>query len=46
MLQLMRQHNGDDFRTLIEAQMNDVKAVAGDSPDSDDITIMALKRKA
>jgi sigma-B regulation protein RsbU (phosphoserine phosphatase) len=46
MLQLMRQHNGDDCRTLIEAQMNDVKAFAGDAPQSDDITIMALKRKA
>jgi sigma-B regulation protein RsbU (phosphoserine phosphatase) len=46
MLQLMRQHNGDDCRTLIEAQMNDVKAFAGAAPQSDDITIMALKRKA
>ena len=46
MLQLMRQHNGDDCRTLIEAQMNDVKAFAGAAPQSDDITIVALKRKA
>jgi serine phosphatase RsbU (regulator of sigma subunit) len=31
---------------LIDAQMNDVKAFAGEAPQSDDITIMALKRKA
>ena len=46
MEQLLQKHNGDDCRTLIEAQMSDVKAYAGDAPQSDDITIMALKRKA
>ena len=46
MEQLLQKHNGDECRTLIEAQMSDVKAYAGDAPQSDDITIMALKRKA
>ena len=46
MEQLLQKHNGYDCRTLIEAQMSDVKAYAGDAPQSDDITIMALKRKA
>jgi sigma-B regulation protein RsbU (phosphoserine phosphatase) len=46
MEQLLRQQSGKDCRSLIDAQMNDVKAYAGDAPQSDDITIMALKRKA
>ena len=46
MEQLLQKHIGDDCRTLIEAQMSDVKVYAGDAPQSDDITIMALKRKA
>ncbi len=46
MQQLLKQQRGNDCRTLIEAQKNDVKAFAGDASQSDDITIMALKRKA
>ena len=46
MERLLSQHRGDECRTLIEALMTDVKAFAGDAPQSDDITIMALKRKA
>jgi sigma-B regulation protein RsbU (phosphoserine phosphatase) len=46
MEQLLGQQNGKDCRALIDAQINDVKAYAGEAPQSDDITIMALKRKA
>ena len=46
MQQLLQQQKGQDCRSIIEAQMNDVKAFAGDAPQSDDITIMALRRKA
>ena len=46
MEQLLKQQSGKDCRTLIDAQINDVKAFAGEAPQSDDITIMALKRKA
>ena len=46
MEQLLKQQNDKDCRSLIDAQMNDVKAYAGEAPQSDDITIMALKRKA
>lgn len=46
MVQLLKQQSGKDCRALIDAQMNDVKAFAGEAPQSDDITIMALKRKA
>ena len=46
MEQLLKQQSGKDCRALIDAQMNDVKAYAGEAPQSDDITIMALKRKA
>ena len=46
MEQLLKQQSGKDCRALIDAQMNDVKAFAGEAPQSDDITIMALKRKA
>jgi sigma-B regulation protein RsbU (phosphoserine phosphatase) len=46
MQQLLQQQKGQDCRSIIEAQMNDVKAFAGEAPQSDDITIMALKRKA
>lgn len=46
MQQLLEQQKGQDCRTIIEAQMNDVKSFAGNAPQSDDITIMALKHKA
>ena len=46
MAQLLKGQYGKDCRALIDAQMADVKAFAGDAPQSDDITIMALKRKA
>ena len=46
MEQLLKQLAGKDCRALIEAQLDDVKVYAGDAPQSDDITIMALKRKA
>ena len=46
MEQLLSQQSGKDCRALIDAQMNDVKLYAGEAPQSDDITIMALKRKA
>ena len=46
MLKLLQQQKGRDCRSIIEAQMNDVKSFAGDAPQSDDITIMALNRKA
>ena len=46
MEQLLKQLAGKDCRALIEAQLDYVKVYAGDAPQSDDITIMALKRKA
>ena len=46
MEQLLHQQSNNDCRKLIDAQMNDVKTFVGEAPQSDDITIMALKRKA
>lgn len=46
MEQLLRQQSDNDCRKLIDAQINDIKTFAGEAPQSDDITIMALKRKA
>ena len=46
MKQLLATLHGSDCQNLIDQQMADVKAFAGNTPQSDDITLMALKRKA
>jgi sigma-B regulation protein RsbU (phosphoserine phosphatase) len=38
--------NGLSCNDIINGQLDDVRAFAGDAPQSDDITILALKRKA
>ena len=45
MEKLLGQQIGRNCQELITAQIADVKAYAGEAPQSDDITIMALKRK-
>ena len=37
---------GKSCQEIISAQLEDVRAYAGKAPQSDDITLMALKRKA
>ena len=46
MAQLLRRVSGESCRTVIDEQLSDVRAFAGQAPQSDDITIMALRRKA
>jgi sigma-B regulation protein RsbU (phosphoserine phosphatase) len=46
MLRLLEAHTGDDCRSIIDAQMADVRTFAGQAPQSDDITLMTLRRKA
>ena len=45
MEKLLHQQSEHDCHTIIEAQMSDLRAFTGEEPQSDDITIMALKRK-
>ena len=37
---------GKSCQEVIDGQLEDVRAFAGNAPQSDDITLMALKRKA
>ena len=42
---LLKQHTKDDCQQIIDKVKEDVKAFAGDVEQSDDITLLALKRK-
>ena len=46
MMRLLATQSGNDCQTIIDQQLADVKAFAGNAAQSDDITLMALKRKA
>ena len=46
MMHFLAAQSGKDCQTIIDQQLADVKAFAGDAAQSDDITLMALKRKA
>jgi sigma-B regulation protein RsbU (phosphoserine phosphatase) len=46
MQNILEKLNGKSCQEIIEGQLEDVKAFAGNAPQSDDITLMALKRKA
>ena len=46
MEQLLTTQAGSTCRELIDAQLADVHQFAGDEPQSDDITLLAIKRKA
>jgi sigma-B regulation protein RsbU (phosphoserine phosphatase) len=42
---LLKQHTKDDCQQIIDKVKEDVKAFAGDVEQSDDITLLALRRK-
>jgi sigma-B regulation protein RsbU (phosphoserine phosphatase) len=46
MQNILEKLNGKSCQEIIEGQLEDVKVFAGNAPQSDDITLMALKRKA
>ena len=46
MMRLLATQSVNDCQTIIDQQLADVKAFAGNAAQSDDITLMALKRKA
>jgi sigma-B regulation protein RsbU (phosphoserine phosphatase) len=46
MLHFLGHQSGSDCQTIIDQQLADVKAFTGNAAQSDDITLMALKRKA
>jgi len=46
MLKFLTTLHGSDCQSIIDQQLADVKAFAGNAAQSDDITLMALKRKA
>ncbi len=46
MLNMLEKLAGKSCQEIINGQLEDVRAFAGNAPQSDDITLMALKRKA
>jgi sigma-B regulation protein RsbU (phosphoserine phosphatase) len=46
MIQKLKALNGMSCKEIIDEQLKDVKTFVGDAEQSDDITMMALKRKA
>ncbi len=42
---LLKTQVGKSCQEIVQAQLDDVRAFAGDAPQSDDITLLALKRK-
>ena len=46
MLDFLASQKGNDCRTIIDNQLADVKNYVGGAPQSDDITLMAVTRKA
>jgi len=46
MMQFLTRQSDKDCKSIIDQQLADVKAFAGNAAQSDDITLMALKRKA
>jgi sigma-B regulation protein RsbU (phosphoserine phosphatase) len=46
MAQKLKTLNGMSCKEIIDEQLKDVKTFVGDAEQSDDITMMALKRKA
>ena len=46
MMNFLATQKGKDCRSIIDNQLADIKAFVGNAPQSDDITLMALTRKA
>ena len=46
MMAFLDTQKGQDCQAIIDNQMADVKAFVGNAPQSDDITLLTLTRKA